>query len=87
MRWTRGIDVRGYFHWSLVDNFEWDNGWSMRFGLLALDEKTQERDATSQRRVLRRDCPRQRAHRRDGQAIRAPPRSIRSSAKVALSLM
>ena len=39
----QGIDVRGYFHWSLVDNFEWDNGWSMRFGLIALDEKTQER--------------------------------------------
>ena len=39
----QGIDVRGYFHWSLVDNFEWDNGWSMRFGLLALDEKAQER--------------------------------------------
>ena len=39
----KGIDVRGYFHWSLVDNFQWDNGWSMRFGLLALDEKTQER--------------------------------------------
>jgi beta-glucosidase len=39
----QGIDMRGYFHWSLVDNFEWDNGWSMRFGLLALDEHTQER--------------------------------------------
>jgi len=39
----QGIDLRGYFHWSLVDNFEWDNGWSMRFGLIALDEKTQQR--------------------------------------------
>jgi beta-glucosidase len=39
----QGIDMRGYFHWSLVDNFEWDNGWSMRFGLIALDEKTQQR--------------------------------------------
>jgi beta-glucosidase len=39
----QGIDLRGYFHWSLVDNFEWDNGWSMRFGLLALDENTQQR--------------------------------------------
>ncbi|HEX9070112.1 MAG TPA: family 1 glycosylhydrolase [Ktedonobacterales bacterium] len=38
-----GIDVRGYLHWSLVDNFEWENGWTMRFGLIALDEHTQER--------------------------------------------
>jgi beta-glucosidase len=38
-----GIDLRGYFHWSLVDNFEWDEGWGMRFGLVALDERTQTR--------------------------------------------
>jgi beta-glucosidase len=38
-----GCDIRGYFHWSLLDNFEWDEGWGMRFGLVALDEKTQER--------------------------------------------
>ncbi len=38
-----GIDLRGYFHWSLVDNFEWDDGWGMRFGLVALDEQTQQR--------------------------------------------
>jgi beta-glucosidase len=40
---AEGIDLRGYFHWSLVDNFEWDEGWGMRFGLYALDEKTQQR--------------------------------------------
>jgi beta-glucosidase len=38
-----GIELRGYFHWSLLDNFEWDEGWSMRFGLVALDEQTQRR--------------------------------------------
>ncbi|MDQ7028381.1 MAG: glycoside hydrolase family 1 protein [Ardenticatenia bacterium] len=38
-----GADVRGYFHWSLVDNFEWAEGWSARFGLLALNPFTQER--------------------------------------------
>jgi beta-glucosidase len=38
-----GIDLRGYYHWTLVDNFEWADGWSMRFGLVALDTATQER--------------------------------------------
>ena len=35
--------VRGYFHWSLVDNFEWERGWSQRFGLWGLDVETQAR--------------------------------------------
>ncbi|HEX9104275.1 MAG TPA: family 1 glycosylhydrolase [Polyangia bacterium] len=39
----RGADVRGYFHWSLVDNFEWAEGWSARFGLVAVDPTTQRR--------------------------------------------
>ena len=38
-----GADVRGFYHWSLTDNFEWAEGWALRFGLIALDEKTQER--------------------------------------------
>lgn len=36
----RGCDVRGYYHWTLVDNFEWAEGWSLRFGLVALDPAT-----------------------------------------------
>jgi beta-glucosidase len=35
--------VKGYFHWSLVDNFEWERGWSQRFGLWGLDIETQAR--------------------------------------------
>src|SRR5688572_11986686 len=35
--------IKGYFHWTLVDNFEWDQGWALRFGLWALDEHTQKR--------------------------------------------
>ncbi|MBS1249856.1 MAG: Beta-glucosidase A [Chloroflexi bacterium] len=35
--------VKGYFHWSLVDNFEWERGWTQRFGLWELDIETQTR--------------------------------------------
>ncbi len=35
--------VKGYFHWSLVDNFEWERGWTQRFGLWGLDVDTQKR--------------------------------------------
>jgi beta-glucosidase len=41
----RGFDVRGYHHWTLVDNFEWDAGWDLRFGLYELDVVTQARKA------------------------------------------
>jgi beta-glucosidase len=36
-------NVRGYLHWTLVDNFEWERGWTQRFGLWELDPSTQER--------------------------------------------
>lgn len=35
--------MRGYLHWTLVDNFEWIDGWGVRFGLIELDPQTQER--------------------------------------------
>lgn len=38
-----GADIRGYFQWSLLDNFEWNNGYSERFGLIYVDFETQER--------------------------------------------
>jgi beta-glucosidase len=34
-----GVDVRGYFYWSLMDNYEWNHGMDMRFGMYAVDEK------------------------------------------------
>ena len=38
-----GVDVRGYFQWSITDNFEWAAGYSQRFGLVHIDYETQKR--------------------------------------------
>jgi beta-glucosidase len=40
---AEGVDLRGYFHWTLTDNFEWNEGWHLRFGLFELDPVTQVR--------------------------------------------
>jgi beta-glucosidase len=38
-----GVDVRGYFAWTLVDNYEWKEGWHGQFGLFSVDPDTKER--------------------------------------------
>jgi beta-glucosidase len=48
LRWVHkaieeGVEVKGYFHWSLIDNFEWEKGFEPRFGLIEVDYQTLER--------------------------------------------
>ena len=38
-----GADVRGYFYWSFMDNYEWTWGYDMRFGIIYVDYETQRR--------------------------------------------
>ena len=40
---TQGVPVRGYFYWSLMDNFEWAWGYEKRFGIVRVDYQTQQR--------------------------------------------
>ena len=40
---AQGADIRGYFVWSLLDNFEWDSGYAARFGIVYVDYPTQKR--------------------------------------------
>ena len=41
---ANGMDIRGFFHWSLMDNFEWAEGYDLRFGLYHVNYETQERN-------------------------------------------
>lgn len=48
--------VMGYYHWTLVDNFEWDRGWRQRFGLIELDPATQARSWRPSGRLYAEIC-------------------------------
>jgi beta-glucosidase len=52
----RGLDVIGYLHWSLIDNFEWSHGTAPHFGLVGLDYQTQERTPRPAFRLFARVC-------------------------------
>jgi beta-glucosidase len=49
---AQGYDIRGYLHWTLTDNFEWNEGWKLRFGLVALDPETQQRTMRSSAKLF-----------------------------------
>ncbi len=48
--------VMGYYHWSLVDNFEWTEGWKQRFGLIEMNPETQERTLRDSGRLYQEIC-------------------------------
>ena len=51
-----GAPVGGYFHWSLMDNWEWAEGFTARFGLIGVDFATQQRTVKASGEVYRRIC-------------------------------
>ncbi len=53
---SEGIPIKGYFHWSLFDNFEWASGYSMRFGLYSVDYKTKERIKRNSADIYEKIC-------------------------------
>jgi beta-glucosidase len=50
----QGVDLRGYFAWSLLDNYEWSLGYSKRFGIVHVNYETQERTPKASARYLTR---------------------------------
>ena len=55
-----GVDVQGYFLWSLLDNFEWNSGYAKRFGIVHVDYATQKRTPKESARWYRAFIARQR---------------------------
>jgi beta-glucosidase len=52
----KGVQVKGYLYWSLMDNFEWDKGFSPRFGLLEVDYNTYKRTIRESARKFGQVC-------------------------------
>ena len=55
-RWRTGADVRGYLYWTGFDNFEWLEGYTARFGLVAVDRVTLERHPKPSAELFARIC-------------------------------
>ena len=63
-----GVDVRGYFAWSLMDNFEWFNGYTKRFGIVYVDYETQQR-IIKESGLAYRDLIQSRDHKTHGESV------------------
>ena len=50
------MPVKGYFHWSLIDNFEWERGYSMRLGLYEVDYRTKDRRRRPSAEIYEKIC-------------------------------
>jgi beta-glucosidase len=48
----KGADVRGFYYWTLVDNYEWVEGWTTPFGLIGMDIETGERTIRDSARLF-----------------------------------
>ena len=53
---SMGVPIQGYFYWSLVDNFEWAEGFKPRFGIVGVDYATQRRTVRESAKALRNGC-------------------------------
>jgi beta-glucosidase len=51
-----GVPVDGYFAWSLMDNFEWSEGYTLRYGIVHVDYETQKRTPKASADFLRSIC-------------------------------
>jgi len=58
---ARGLPVDGYFAWSLMDNFEWSEGYTLRYGIVHVDFETQRRTPKDSAHFIRSLSKRQRA--------------------------
>lgn len=67
-----GIDVRGYFHWSLLDNYEWLEGFEPQFGLYRVDRETLQRTPTRAADLFREICSSRRLPERRPAQTRRP---------------
>jgi beta-glucosidase len=72
-----GVDVRGYYHWTLMDNFEWMFGYDSRFGLAHVDFKTQERTVRASGRLYGEIAARRGITAEMWERYRAPPAQAR----------
>uniref|UniRef100_UPI00286A6AF3 family 1 glycosylhydrolase n=1 Tax=Roseateles sp. TaxID=1971397 RepID=UPI00286A6AF3 len=71
-----GVDVRGYFYWSLLDNFEWNSGYTKRFGIFHVDYASQQRLAKDSAHWYRALIENFKREQRVGAAVASSPQPL-----------